>query len=102
MRGRRPKPTRLKVLTGNPGKRALNESEPTPEPNVPDCPPELGEVARREWNRLAAELGALRIITNLDRAALAEAGIRRGGFSDALFERAGHARAIPETFRKGS
>jgi P27 family predicted phage terminase small subunit len=71
MRGRRPKPTRLKVLTGNPGKRPLNECEPRPEPVIPECPPELSEVARREWNRLAPELVALRIITNLDRAALA-------------------------------
>jgi P27 family predicted phage terminase small subunit len=71
MRGRRPKPTRLKVLTGNPGKRPLNESEPRPEPVVPECPPELGEVARKEWDRLAAELGPLRITTNLDRGALA-------------------------------
>jgi hypothetical protein len=31
MRGRRPKPTRLKVLTGNPGKRRLNATEPKPE-----------------------------------------------------------------------
>jgi P27 family predicted phage terminase small subunit len=71
MRGRRPKPTRLKVLTGNPGKRPLNVSEPRPERVVPECPPELGEVARREWDRLAAELGPLRITTNLDRGALA-------------------------------
>jgi P27 family predicted phage terminase small subunit len=71
MRGRRPKPTRLKVLTGNPGKRPLNESEPCPEPVVPDCPLELSEVARREWNRLAGDLASLRIVTNLDRAALA-------------------------------
>jgi hypothetical protein len=39
MRGRRPKPTRLKVLTGNPGKRPLNMDEPQPEPAIPDCPP---------------------------------------------------------------
>jgi P27 family predicted phage terminase small subunit len=71
MRGRRPKPTRLKLLTGNPGKRPLNEREPEPEPSVPDCPPELGAVARREWDRLVVELGKLRILTNLDRAALA-------------------------------
>jgi P27 family predicted phage terminase small subunit len=71
MRGRRPKPTRLKVLAGNPGKRPLNEREPKPEPSVPDCPPELGPVARREWDRLVVELGKLRILTNLDRAALA-------------------------------
>lgn len=71
MRGRRPKPTRLKVLTGNPGKRPLNSSEPRPEAAVPDCPVELGPVARREWDRLAVELSSLRILTNLDRAALA-------------------------------
>jgi P27 family predicted phage terminase small subunit len=71
MRGRRPKPTRLKLLTGNPGKRALNMDEPQPEPAIPDCPPELGDVAKREWERLVGELATLRIITNLDRAALA-------------------------------
>jgi P27 family predicted phage terminase small subunit len=71
MRGRRPKPTRLKVLTGNPGKHPLNEREPEPEPAIPDCPPELGAVAKQEWGRLAGELGKLRILTNLDRAALA-------------------------------
>src|SRR5262249_22001030 len=41
MRGRRPKPTRLKVITGNPGKRPLNEHEPRPEPQIPPCPSEL-------------------------------------------------------------
>jgi len=71
MRGRRPKPTRLKVLTGNPGKRPMNTNEPKPEPTVPECPNELGPVARAEWDRLAAELGKLKILTALDRAALA-------------------------------
>jgi len=71
MRGRKPTPTRLKVLTGNPGKRALNEHELDPEPAIPDCPAELGAVAKQEWARLAGELGKLRILTNLDRAALA-------------------------------
>jgi P27 family predicted phage terminase small subunit len=42
-----------------------------PEMNVPECPPELGPVARREWDRLVGELTSLRILTNLDRAALA-------------------------------
>jgi phage terminase small subunit len=31
----------------------------------------LGPVARREWDRLTAELAPLRILTHLDRAALA-------------------------------
>ena len=71
MRGRRPKPTRMKALTGNPGKRPLNEHEPRPDPIVPDCPPELGPAAQREWTRLVGELSSLNMITRLDRAALA-------------------------------
>jgi P27 family predicted phage terminase small subunit len=71
VRGRRPKPTRMKALTGNPGKRPLNEQEPRPDPIVPDCPPELGPAAQREWARLVGELSSLNMITRLDRAALA-------------------------------
>jgi P27 family predicted phage terminase small subunit len=71
MRGRRPVPTRIKVLTGNPGKRPLNEHEPRPEPEIPDCPPQLGPLAREEWNRLTTELSSLGMITALDRSALA-------------------------------
>ena len=59
------------MLTGNPGKRPLNEDEPKPEAAISDCPPELSPSARKEWDRLSAELGALRMLTNLDRAALA-------------------------------
>jgi P27 family predicted phage terminase small subunit len=71
MRGRRPKPTRIKALTGNPGKRPLNRHEPRPLPALPDCPPELNPIARREWMRLIAELTKLNLITHLDRGALA-------------------------------
>src|SRR4051812_49338495 len=42
-----------------------------PEPAAPECPPELGPVAQREWYRLVDDLMKLRILTNLDRAALA-------------------------------
>jgi len=56
MRGRRPKPTRLKMLTGNPGKRPLNPNEPRPEATIPDAPAELSAGARAEWDRLAADL----------------------------------------------
>jgi phage terminase small subunit len=59
------------MLTGNPGKRPLNEDEPRPEAAIPGCPEELGPVARTEWNRLVGELSALRLLTHLDRAALA-------------------------------
>jgi len=71
MRGRRPKPTRVNVLTGNPGKRPLNLTEPRPEPVIPDCPAELGPAGRAEWDRLCHQLGTLNLLTSLDRAALA-------------------------------
>ena len=38
MAGRKPKPTALKKLEGNPGKRKLNTKEPVPEKGMPDCP----------------------------------------------------------------
>jgi P27 family predicted phage terminase small subunit len=41
------------------------------EPLAPDCPPELGPVARAEWHRLVPELARLNLITHLDRAPLA-------------------------------
>jgi P27 family predicted phage terminase small subunit len=71
MRGRKPVPTRLKLMAGNPGKRPINRNEPQPAAAFPTCPPELSPVARAEWERLAPELGELGLITNLDRAALA-------------------------------
>lgn len=71
MRGRRPKPTRIKALTGNPGKRPFNPHEPRPLPTLPDCPPELSPVARQEWSRLSSELAKLNLVTQLDRGALA-------------------------------
>ena len=49
--GRKPKPTALKKLEGNPGKRPLNTMEPTP-PNVSiHCPQYLLPDARKEWKR---------------------------------------------------
>ena len=66
MRGRPPKPSRLKAITGNPGKHPLNQQEPIPEPAIPPCPPELGPAARNEWHRLAGELAKLHLLTHLD------------------------------------
>src|SRR3954453_8502352 len=70
MRGRKPNPTHLKLLHGNPSKRALNAPEPKPERRAPTCPSHLCPSAKAEWKRLAAQLTALRILTELDRAGL--------------------------------
>lgn len=70
-RGRKPQPTTLKVLRGNPGRRPLNKDEPRPELKAPRCPPELGGLARKEWNRVVPQLKILGLVTLIDRAALA-------------------------------
>ncbi len=69
-RGPAPKPTRLKALAGNPGKRPLNRHEPQPKPGLPRCPAQLSEEAKREWKRISKELDRLGLLTVLDRAAL--------------------------------
>ena len=73
MRGRKPKPTQLKELEGNPGKRRLNASEPHPPvPDVvPYAPKFLNEDARGEWNRMVNILLGLGLYTEVDHAALA-------------------------------
>ena len=52
-RGRKPTPSAIKALEGNPGKRALNEREPRPEKKAPSCPKWLEPEAKKEWRRLA-------------------------------------------------
>lgn len=71
MAGRRPKPTKLKVLEGNPGKRRLNEMEPTPETEIPTRPGWLAPEGKREWTRITRDLQRLGLLTVVDRAALA-------------------------------
>ena len=47
MRGRKPKPTKLKLVQGNPGKRPLNTDEPKPRDGPGNCPPILKQYDRR-------------------------------------------------------
>ena len=70
MAGRPSKPTRLKLLQGNPGKRALPRNEPKPELGVPTRPGWLAPEAKREWNRAVPELRRLGLLARIDRAML--------------------------------
>lgn len=70
-RGRKPKPTAVKVLEGNPGKRPLNQFEPVPDKCAPECPDWLCEEAKAEWNRLVDKMVNLGTLTELDMAAFA-------------------------------
>ena len=70
-RGRKPKPTALKALEGNPGKRPLNEHEPVPPKGAIRCPAWLEAEAKKEWKRLAPSLEAMGVLTAVDITAFA-------------------------------
>lgn len=66
-RGRKPKPTAVKVLEGNPGKRKLNDAEiKLKQDKPPKCPDWLEKEAKEEWKRLAKNLFSLGVLTDLD------------------------------------
>jgi P27 family predicted phage terminase small subunit len=52
MAGRPPKPTALKLIQGNPGKRPLNDAEPTFPVDDVAPPTWLNAAAKREWRRM--------------------------------------------------
>ena len=49
-RGRKPTPTAIKELEGNPGKRALNDKEPKPVKKAPACPKWLEDEAKNGYS----------------------------------------------------
>jgi P27 family predicted phage terminase small subunit len=69
--GRKPKATVLKLVTGNPGGRALNLKEPKIAPSIPKPPEFLGEIAIKEWQRLAPLLYKMQVLTEVDSTTLA-------------------------------
>ena len=71
MRGRKPIPTPLKLLRGNPGHRPPPPDEPKPPVNIPKCPKHLDKEAKQEWRRMVKELEPLGMLTNLDKAVFA-------------------------------
>jgi P27 family predicted phage terminase small subunit len=54
MRGRKPKPTWLKLVAGNPGKRPLNVDEPQPSSDLKDPPDWFTNSQRAEWDAVIA------------------------------------------------
>ena len=73
MPGRKGKPTKLKLLEGNPGKKAINQHEPEPTPGIPAMPEWLSSfpVAVAEWQRESEILDAMGIMTVADASVLA-------------------------------
>ena len=70
MRGRRPKPTALKEMEGNPGKRPLNSREPSPLGDLYAAPEWMTESQREGW-AYAITHAPYGLLKQLDRSILA-------------------------------
>lgn len=70
-KGRKPKPTILRLVGGNAGKRPLNKREPKVPAYLSSAPAHLNKDAKREWRRLANDLYRVGLLTKIDRAVLA-------------------------------
>lgn len=71
-RGPLPKPSALKLLEGNAGKRPLDLSAGVnPRVEIPSAPGHLSKDAKKEWKRITPLLEELGLISGLDRSALA-------------------------------
>ena len=77
MRGRKPKPTDLKVVTGNPGKRALPENEAQFDEGEVAAPEWIDERERSwrlaflaEWGRIVAQLDSWSVIGEVNQGML--------------------------------
>lgn len=70
-RGPPPKPTRLRVIQGNPGRRPLPKKEAQPELGIPERPSHLDAIASAEWERVADELHQVGLLAKIDSSMLA-------------------------------
>lgn len=67
-RGRPPKPTALKLVQGNPGKRKIDKAQVSPDAlsDVPEPPEWFGEIAVAAWQQVAPWLIEAKILTATD------------------------------------
>lgn len=65
MRGRKPKPTPLKIVEGQRIRKPRGKA-PQPDPTLPDCPSHLDKLAQKQWSKYAGELNRLGLLTFID------------------------------------
>lgn len=70
MRGRRPKPTHLKLVSGNPGKRPVNKNEPKVPRSRPSPPAHMSDKARETWGYVSGLLDRMGVLCEVDAVAL--------------------------------
>lgn len=85
MVGRRPIPTAVKRLRGNPGKRPLPKDEPQAKLGEPKVPPHLSVVARACWNDTCEQMREVGTLTTDVGYLIA---LKSDAWADYLFHRA--------------
>jgi phage terminase small subunit len=70
MQGRKPIPTAVKELRGNPGHRPLDDREPQPKVGEPPMPSGLSRYAKQAWKRMVPILLDMGVLTVADGDAL--------------------------------
>ena len=68
--GKKPMPTHLKLVTGNRGRRPLNQHEPQAPTGAPEKPAHFEGYESEVWDRLVAELGAIGVLHQTDSLAM--------------------------------
>lgn len=63
-------PTHLRLVRGNPSKRAINKNEPKPPSGAPPTPKHFDKQGKYWFKRMAEELDALGVMSQLDGRAL--------------------------------
>ena len=69
--GRKPIPSKMKVLKGTDQPCRMNPEEAEPEVEIPKPPEHLNADAMAEWERVSVELYNLGLMSKIDRTALA-------------------------------
>lgn len=68
--GRKPHPTKLKILKGNPGNRKLNRNEPQPKEDLFSCPEWFDNEHQASW-KYAIDHAPAGVLGSIDRDILA-------------------------------
>lgn len=69
MRGRKPKPTVLKLIDGNPGKTKINKNEPIPVGDLKDAPDWFSDEQKAAWD-YAIDHAPKGLLKKIDKSAL--------------------------------
>jgi len=70
LKGRKPTPTALKLLKGNPGNRPVNKNEPKYSFDIPKPIHTLNKYGKKEWERICTLLESTKLLTEADWTAL--------------------------------